>query len=142
MTTWFSLIASAADSCLKPWIHAVVLVDDLKVAEINELYIDELINKESVDVVLRIECRDVDGGRHPQNDIELEVFRSGTDLNLILSCINHLESPLLWQGRHSVWMDSNTGKRCLAPESGLKLESLARKLRALLVTPRSTSGYG
>ncbi len=142
MTTWFSLIASAADSCLKPWIHAVVLVDDLEVVDINEHDIDELINTESVDVVLRIECRNVEGGRHPENDIELEVFRSGKDLNLILSWCNHPESPLLWQGRHSVWMDSSTGKRCLAPESGLELESLARRLRALFVTPRSTSCHG
>ena len=135
MTTWFSLIASAADSCMKPWLHAVVLANDLEIGEINDQSIDELFNTESVDVVVRIECRSVEGSRHPENDIELEVFRSGKDLNLILSWCDRPESPLLWQGRHSVWMDPNTGKRCSAPQSGPTIESLARRLRALFVVP-------
>ncbi len=136
MTTLPSLIATAADSCMKPWLHAVVMSnDDSEITDIKDEYIDQLFETELVDVVVRIECRDSQGDRHPEKDLELEVFRSGSDLNLVLGWCNRPDSPLLWQGRHAVWMDPNTGKRCSSPHSGLELESFARRLRALFCLP-------
>ncbi len=118
-------IASAADVCMKPWKHAVV---DQNTVDSKDSCIDEYI-----DLVLRIECRGIEGQRHPENDLELEIYRSGEDLNLTLSWFDKPERPILWQGQHSVWMDANSGKRCNSPDDGLQMEALARRLRALFV---------
>ena len=37
------------------------------------------------DLNVRIECRDGDGQRRPDRDIELEIYRSGDEINLMLS---------------------------------------------------------
>ena len=76
-----------------------------------------------------------EGERHPENDLDLEIYSSGIDLNLILGWSNQPDLPILWQGQHSVWMDGNTGKRCKTPKDGTCLEALARRLRALLMIP-------
>ena len=39
---------------------------------------------------------------------------------------------MLWQGRHPVWMNGDTGVRCQAPEDAAPLEALGRRLRSLL----------
>ncbi|QEY31626.1 hypothetical protein EVJ50_04525 [Synechococcus sp. RSCCF101] len=113
-----SVIATAADLCLRPWRHGVVVLDDSALP-------DELC--------LRLECRDGDGSRQPGRDLELELYRSGRDLHLMLSWPSEPEAPMLWQGRHPVWMDPQSGQRCSSPggESDA-LEALARRLRALL----------
>ena len=50
---------------------------------------------------MRIECRDADGQRCSQRDLELEVYRSGDDINLMLSWWEQPDRPMLWQqGRH------------------------------------------
>lgn len=115
------LIARSADVCLKPWSHSVVLlsgVDD------NESGVDDL--------TVRIECRDQQGQRHSDRDLELEIYRSGIEINLMLSWWDQPERPMLWHGRHPVWMDGESGERCNAPEDAPTLEALSRRLRSLL----------
>ena len=117
------LVASAADLCMKPWKHAVVY---------KNLNSDEVLSSEDpIDLTICIECRSIDGERNPKNDLELEIYRSGNDLNLTLSWSNQLDKPVLWQGHHSVWMDGDNGKRCKAPKEGDQMESLARRLLGL-----------
>ncbi len=119
-------IAAAADICFKPWLHAVLDHDKKSSNPINA-------NK-SLDLLLTIECRNKEGVRQPSKDIELEIYRSGNDLNLILSWLHIDDAPILWQGKHSIWMDSVTGKRCAPPTDGHCLESFARRLRSLFVS--------
>ena len=78
------------------------------------------------------ECRDAEGQRCSQRDLELEVYRSGDDINLMLSWWEQPDRPMLWQGRHPVWMDGATGQRCSAPHDAAPIEALARRLRSLL----------
>ncbi len=120
-----SLIAAAADLCFKPWRHSVV--------DQTQERFEQNVDSHSLDLLLRIECRNSEGQRYPENDIELEIYRSGEDLNLMLGWFNQPDKPMLWQGQHSVWMDSTSGIRCQAPKEGIHLESLARRLRSLFV---------
>ena len=113
------LIAKAADVCLKPWSHAVVPLDSSAAAELDDLNV-------------RIECRDGDGQRHPDRDIELEIYRSGEEINLMLSWWDQPDRPMLWHGRHPVWMDGETGQRSSAPQDAAPLEALGRRLRSLV----------
>ena len=113
------LIAKAADVCLKPWSHAVVLIDPSAPEQIDDLHV-------------RIECRDGDGQRCSDQDLELEIYRSGNEINLMLSWWDRPERPLLWQGHHPVWMDGASGQRCAAPVDAAPLEALGRRLRALV----------
>ena len=116
-----ALVAKAADVCLPPWRHAVRDNDG----------VSEQISVRS-DCVLLIEARDHGGERCPQQDLELEIYRSGDDLNLMLSRRNDDQGPLLWHGSHPVWMDGSSGVRCDRPSDGAPLEALCRRLRALL----------
>ena len=127
-----ALICSAADVCRKPLIHALVQVDQQFSSDHNQRSINDALG-EMVDLRARLECRDSDGHRCHEHDLELEIYPSGDDLNLMLSWWNQEERPLLWQGQHPVWMDGETGKRCAAPADGAPLEALARRLRALIV---------
>ena len=113
------LIAKAADVCRKPWSHAVVPIDPLAPAQLDDLNV-------------RIECRDADGIRNPQHDLDLEIYRSGREINLMLSWSDQPERPMLWHGRHPVWMDGTSGQRTAAPEDAAPLEALGRRLRSLL----------
>ena len=113
------LIAKAADVCLKPWSHAVVLIDPSAPERLDDLRV-------------RIETRDGDGRRHPEHDLELEIYRSGEEINLMLSWWDQPDRPMLWHGRHPVWMDGESGQRCAAPQDAAPLEALGRRLRALV----------
>ena len=113
------LIAKAADVCLKPWSHAVVPIDPSAAVELDDLNV-------------RIECRDGDGQRHPDRDLELEIYRSGDEVNLMLSWLDQSDRPMLWHGRHPVWMDAESGQRCSAPQDAAPLEALGRRLRSLV----------
>ncbi len=116
-------IAAAADLTMKPWKHCVVQDDS---------HIDVLqATNGQFEFIMRIECRDIQGRRYEAKDLELEIFSSGNDINLMLSSCSSLDVPMLWQGQHSVWIDSETGMRCNAPEKGIILESFARRIRAL-----------
>ena len=113
------LIAKAADVCLKPWSHAVVLIDPSAPEQIDDLHV-------------RIECRDGGGQRRSNQDLELEIYRSGDEINLMLSWWDQPECPMLWHGRHPVWMDGASGQRCAAPQNAPPLEAMGRRLRAML----------
>jgi len=113
------LVAAAADLCRKPLRHGVVLKSQ----------------PEDPDCSLELEVRNSQGERLPEHDLELEIFRSGTEvsarLHLTLAWRLDDTRPMLWQGSHPVWMDGH-GLRCERPEDGTPLEALARRLRALL----------
>ena len=113
------LIAKSADVCLKPWSHAVVLIDPSSIEQRDDLHV-------------RIETRNSEGHRHPKRDLELELYRSGEEINLMLSWWDQPERPMLWHGRHPVWMDGASGQRCAAPQDAAPLEALGRRLRALV----------
>ena len=122
---WPSLLASAADLCIKPWIHSVVLVES------------ELIHSKDkefpLDIAVLIQARRKTGERVPEQDIELEVFKSSNEINIILSWHSKKNSPILWHGKHPVWMDGDSGIKVEAPQDSSILESFARKVRALFV---------
>ena len=124
---FFTAIAKAADLCLKPWKHSVINEED----EVLNSYPKEISN----DLFLRIECRDLNGKRHPENDIELEIFKSGKDINLMLCWLNKNQDIILWHGSHSIWMNGDTGKRIEPPKDHSIFESFARKIRVLLELP-------
>ena len=113
------LIAKSADVCLKPWVHAVVPIDPSAPAVLDELNV-------------RIESRDPQGERCPERDLELEIYRRGDDINLMLSWWDQPERPMLWQGRHPVWMHGENGQRLSAPQDAGPLEALGRRLHSLL----------
>tara|TARA_B100000700_G_C15011633_1_gene841258 strand:+ start:1475 stop:1873 length:399 start_codon:yes stop_codon:yes gene_type:complete len=118
-----SLIALAADHCFKPYKHSVLALDN----------IDNLISFSEVDydICIVIQCRNLDGIRITKNDLELEIYSSGKDINVMLSFINNPDMPIVWHGRHSVWMDPDTGKLCKKPANGIALEALIRRIKAL-----------
>tara|TARA_Y100001968_G_scaffold73032_2_gene64484 strand:+ start:3780 stop:4184 length:405 start_codon:yes stop_codon:yes gene_type:complete len=115
-------IAKAADLCLKPWKHAAV-IDDKNPYEQN-------LDNDFSEIILRVECRDLNGQRQSHNDLEIEIFRSGVELNIILAWYEFPLRPILWQGKHSLWMDAKSGKRATVPNGGDQLEAFARRLRA------------
>lgn len=83
--------------------------------------------------ILRLECRDLGGERLEGEDLDLEIYGSGTDPSIQISWAADPQAPLLWQGRHALWMEAEQGQRCGAPAGAVPLEALARRLRALLV---------
>lgn len=120
-TDLLRLVAAAADLCRKPWRHGVVPLSEPAGAE-----------DEPLEVAVRLEVRSPEGERRPDQDLELEIYPSGDDLNLTLAWCLDDQRPMLWQGSHPVWMDS-AGSRCASPGDGAPIEALARRLRALLL---------
>ena len=115
-------IAKAADLCMKPWIHSVVLDNSIE---------DPLFNIDSGDLIFLVQCRDTEGVRLKKNDLEIEIYRSGKDVNIMLSWISCIDRPILWQGKHSMWINGDSGSKCSPPDYGEPLEALARRLRAM-----------
>jgi hypothetical protein len=120
-TDLIRLVAAAADLCRKPLRHGVVPLSEPMDAD-----------GQALEVCLRLEARSPEGERRPEQDLELEIYPSGSGLNLTLAWCQDEQRPMLWQGGHPVWMDS-AGSRCAPPADGAPLEALARRLRALLV---------
>ncbi len=116
-------IARAADVCLKPGHHSVLIIFQDSEDQINRSIPDELI--------VKLESRDEQGVRHPERDLELEIYKSGKELNITIFWSNQSEKPILWQGKHPIWMEPVTGTKCDPPAEGVELEALARRLRAL-----------
>ena len=112
-------VAKAADLCMKPYVHSVSLEN-----QFNE-------EKDLEDLIFKIQCRNIDGEREESMDIELEVYKSGNEVNMTLSWKYLNDRPILWQGRHAVWMDSSSGVQCEIPSDGKLFESLARRLRTI-----------
>ena len=115
-------VAKAADLSLKPYVHSVSLDNQLNDA--NDLE----------DLIFKIQCRNIDGEREESMDIELEVYKSGKEVNMTLSWKSLIDRPILWQGKHAVWMDSSSGEQCEIPSYGKLFESLARRLRTIFKT--------
>ena len=115
-------VAKAADLCMKPFVHSVSLENQLD----DGNFINELIFK--------IQRRNTDGEREDGMDIELEVYKSGNDINMTISWKSLIDRPILWQGKHAVWMDSSSGVKCETPSYGMVFESLARRLRMVFKT--------
>ena len=122
MDAFLADLAKAADLCLKPYRHAVRFGGDAPT----------LIG-DSSDCVVLIEARDTGGERLIELDLELEIYRSGAELNLMLSRVRDDNAPLLWHGSHAVWMHAASGERCERPADGVPLEALCRRIRAFLV---------
>ena len=120
--TLIAEVAKAADLCMKPYVHSVSLGNQLN--DFNDIE----------DLIFKIQCRNIDGEREESMDIELEVYKSGKDLNMTLSWKSIIDRPILWQGKHSVWMDSSSGVQCKIPSYGKEFESLARRLRTIFKT--------
>ena len=115
-------VAKAADLCMKPYVHSVFL--DNQLDDDNELD----------DLIFKIQSRNIDGEREESMDIELEVYKSGNEVNMTISWKSLNERPILWQGKHAVWMDSSSGVQCETPSYGQLFESLARRLRTVFKT--------
>ena len=115
-------VAKAADLCLKPYVHSVCLENQSN----DDNYLDDLIFK--------IQCRNLNGEREELMDIELEVYKSGKEVNITVSWKSLIDRPILWQGKHAIWMDSTSGVQCDTPSDGKIFESLARRLRAVFKT--------
>mgnify|MGYP003341249388 CR=1 FL=1 len=115
-------LAKAADLCFKPNRHALRFSGDPP-SSIGDCS----------DCALLIEARDPAGVRLLQNDLELEIYRSGDDLNLMISRVSDEMAPMLWHGSHPVWLRADTGAQCPAPTDSARLEALCRRLRALLL---------
>jgi hypothetical protein len=120
-------VAQAADLCLKPWRHSARYAADCNEAcAVSQDGLD--------DVRLWIEVRNAAGQRCPERDLELEIYRSGDALNLMIQPLADERAPLLWHGSHPVWMASDSGERIAAPPEAAGLESFSRRLRALLLS--------
>ena len=115
-----SEVAKAADLCMKPYVHSVFLENQL--------------DDDSDDLIFKIQSRNIDGEREESMDIELEVYKSGNDVNMTISWKSLIDRPILWQGKHAVWMDSSSGVQCETPSYGKLFESLARRLRTVFKT--------
>ena len=126
-----ALIAAAADLCRKPLRHAVVSLDLDSSSTAAMTSLDDILER-GEDLRLRLECRHPDGVRCESQDLEVEIYRSGKELNLMVGWWEQPERPMLWQGQHPVWMDGTSGQRCAAPQDAAPLEAFTRRLRALL----------
>jgi len=115
-------VAKAADLCMKPYVHSVSLGN----------YLDN--DSDLEDLTFKIQCRDLEGERQESMDIELEVYKSGNEVNMTISWKSLIDRPILWQGKHAVWMDSSSGMQCETPSYGQLFESLARRLRTVFKT--------
>jgi len=115
-------VAKAADLCMKPYVHSVFLE--------NQLDDDNVLD----DLIFKIQRRNTNGERDDSMEIELEVYKSGNEVNMTISWKSLIDRPILWQGKHAVWMDSSSGIQCDTPTYGKLFESLARRLRTVFKT--------
>ena len=112
------LIAKSADLTNKPFLHSVV--------KINGEYEKD---NEHIDLTVNILCRDKEGKRLDIYDLELELFRSNSELVLVISKLNFPDEPILWSGVKTIWMNSNNGKKCSPPKYNSRLENLATRIK-------------
>jgi len=120
---FLAALAQAADLCFKPYRHALRFSGDPP----NTI-------GECSDCALLIEARSVEGERLADRDLELEIYRSGADLNVMLSWLSDEQAPMLWHGSHPVWMQASSGERCERPTDGAPLEAFCRRLKAILAS--------
>ena len=113
-----TLIAKSADLTNKPFLLSVV--------KINGEYERD---NENIDLTVNILCRDNEGKRLDIYDLELELFRSNSELVLVISKLSFPDEPILWSGVKTIWMNSNNGKKCLPPNYCSRLENLATRIK-------------
>lgn len=111
-----TVISQAADLCRPELRHAAVLLEQA-----------------ADGWCLRLECRGIDGGRLEAEDLDLEIYGAAADPSIQITWSMNPQAPVLWQGRHALWMEAGQGQRCAAPPQAVPLEALARRLRARLV---------
>ena len=87
---FLSEVAKACDFCLKPYRYSVI---DNSVAETFEDV------NEQLDLTLTGECRSYDGNRLPDNDLEIEIYRSGLDISITLSWLSFPTKPILFASK-------------------------------------------
>jgi hypothetical protein len=121
LNPFIAMVAKAADLCLKPYRHGVRIQGPTPEAL-----------GDCIECCFLIEARDAAGVRQDLHDLELEIYRSGAELNLMLSRRADEMAPVLWHGSHAVWMNAESGERCERPENGAALEALCRRIRALV----------
>ncbi len=121
----YTAIASAAEICLKPFKYSVVCLED-NYKEIDTFELND-------DLILILECRDKEGKRIFDNDIELEIYKSGDDFNIMINWVLTKDELVLWYGSHPVWINAQTGQRLSPANNTSTLESLARRIRAIFV---------
>ena len=115
-------VAKAADLCIKPYAHSVSIENQLNDGDVLD------------DLIFKIQRRNTDGEREDFMDIELEVYKSGSEVNMTISWKSLIDRPILWQGKHAIWMDSSSGVQCETPSYGKLFEALARRLRTVFKT--------
>ena len=117
-------IAKASDICVKPWIHSVTL----KSLE------DEKSSNSLNDFIFIIKRRDADGIRYKKEDFEIEIYSSGKDISMMFTWTTKPNQPILWHGKTCIWMDSDSGVICKAPDNAFQFESLARRIRVTILS--------
>jgi hypothetical protein len=119
-------LARAADLCLRPLRHGLRFQGEAPLA-------DGASGTIGTDCILLIEARDPEGCRLCEGDLELEIYRSGRALHLMLTRLADDRWPMLWHGDHPVWMDPTNGLRCERPADGAPYEAFCRRVRDLLL---------
>ena len=115
------LIAKSSDLTNKPFVHSVVKIEG-----------EYEIGEEDIDLTVNIFCRDKEGKRLEIYDLELELFKSNQELVLVISKLNFPNEPILWCGVKTLWMDSNSGKKCAPPRYSSRLENLANRIKSFI----------
>tara|TARA_Y100001970_G_scaffold294175_1_gene447961 strand:- start:29 stop:424 length:396 start_codon:yes stop_codon:yes gene_type:complete len=118
-------IAKAADLIFKPYIHSVTIDQD-------QIIEDKHLNLNN-EYFLKLFCRDIEGERIYEYDLDLEIYQSGLNFSLLLSSSKSENKPILWYSKHPIWMESETGQKCKPPSNFNNLESFARKISSLLI---------
>jgi hypothetical protein len=122
-------LAGVADHCLAPFRHAVRLLDSEALPADGYAGIPMV----PLDRPLRLEARASTGERCPEQDLDLEIYRSGSVHNLMLSRVLDAQAPILWHGSHAVWLHPEDGQPCdRPPDRGMAMEGFCRRLRALI----------
>ncbi len=116
-----TLIAKSADLTNKPFLHSVV--------KINGEYEGDNVD---IDLTVNILCRDNEGKRLDIYDLELELFKSNSELVLVISKLNFPDEPILWSGVKTIWMNSSDGKKCSPPKYSSRLENLSTRIKKFI----------
>ena len=116
------IVAKSANIVNKPYLHSVVKIS----GEYDSSKIDDL------DITFNILCRDSEGNRAERYDLEIEIFNSKNELNLIISKLNYPNEPILWSGNKNLWMDSKSGKKCEPPNYNFRIENLATRIKRFI----------
>ena len=116
------IVAKAANIINKPYFHSVIKLS----GECDFSKDDDL------DITLNVLCRDSEGNRFENDDLEIEIFNSKNELVLLISKLNYPNDPILWSGNKNLWMDSKSGKKCEPPNYNFRIENLATRIKKFI----------